>query len=47
MAISNLGVVNNLPLTQKPSGYVDPVIATFTDYDYTRTLTLKNIYYVL
>ncbi len=41
MAISNLGCVNNLPISQKPTGYVDPVVATFTDWEYTRTLTLS------
>lgn len=41
MAISNLGTVNKLPASQKPSGYVDPVVASFTDYEYRRTLTLS------
>lgn len=41
MAISNLGAVNLLPANQKPSGYTDPVVATFTDYEYSRVLTLS------
>jgi len=41
MAISNLGVVNNLPTSQKPTGYVDPVVTTFSDYEYKRVLTLS------
>lgn len=41
MAISNLGAINSLPIAQKPSGYTDPVVATFTDYEYVRTVQLS------
>ena len=41
MAISNLGAINSLPVAQKPSGYTDPVVATFTDYEYVRTVQLS------
>lgn len=41
MAISNLGVVNNLPMSQLPTGYTPPVVATFADYEYKRVLTLN------
>lgn len=40
MAISNLGAINNLPAAQLPSGYTKPTVATFTDYEYSRTVTL-------
>lgn len=41
MAISNLGAINELPASQLPTGYTKPVVATFTDYEYTRTITLN------
>jgi hypothetical protein len=41
MAISNLGTINNLPASKKPSGYVDPIVATFTDWQYRYVLTLN------
>lgn len=41
MAISNLGATCDLPDAQIPSGYTKPVIATFSDYEYERTLTLN------
>jgi len=41
MAITNNGVVNNLHADQLPSGYTRPTVTTFTDYEYTRTLTLS------
>lgn len=40
MAILNLGATNELPDAQIPSGYTRPVIATFSDYEFVRTLTL-------
>ncbi len=40
MAITNNGVVNSLPANQLPSGYTRPTVTTFTDYEYTRTLSL-------
>lgn len=40
MAISNLGATNDLPDSQIPSGYTRPTVATFTDWEYERTLTL-------
>lgn len=41
MAISNLGAINELPASQLPSGYTKPVVATFTDYEYVRSVTLN------
>lgn len=41
MAISNLGAINELPTSQLPSGYTKPVVATFTDYEYVRSVTLN------
>jgi hypothetical protein len=41
MAISNLGTINNLPAVKKPAGYVDPIVATFTDWQYRYVLTLN------
>ena len=35
--ITNAGTVNSLPASQKPSGYSDPVVTTFTDYEYIHT----------
>ena len=40
MAITNNGTVNNLPAAQLPSGYTRPVVTTFSDYQYVRTLNL-------
>ena len=40
MAITNNGTVNNLPAAQLPSGYTLPVVTTFSDYQYVRTLNL-------
>lgn len=41
MAVSNLGATNELPETQIPAGYTKPVVATFTDWRYQRTLKLN------
>jgi hypothetical protein len=41
MAISNLGAINELPDAQIPSGYTKPVVATFSDFEYVRTVTLN------
>jgi hypothetical protein len=41
MAIVNQGTQNNLPAGQIPSGYVMPVVAGFSDYEYVRKLTLS------
>lgn len=41
MAISNLGATCDLPDDQIPSGYTKPVIATFSDFEFERTLTLN------
>jgi len=41
MAISNLGTVNGLDASKLPVGYTPPVIATFNDYEYTRSLRLS------
>lgn len=41
MAITNNGTQNLLPAGQKPAGYTSPTITTFTDHEYTRTLTLS------
>jgi hypothetical protein len=41
MAITNNGTRNSLPAAQLPTGYVRPVVTTFTDGEYTRTLTLS------
>ena len=40
MAISNLGVTNELLQEQLPAGYTRPVVATFTDFESVRTLIL-------
>lgn len=40
MAISNLGAINELPAAQLPAGYTKPVVATFTDYEYIRTVDI-------
>lgn len=40
MAITNNGTKNSLPLAQLPTGYTVPVVTTFTDWEYKRTLTL-------
>lgn len=36
MALTHNGVVNSLPETQKPSGYTDPTVTTFSDWEYKR-----------
>lgn len=41
MAISNLGAANRLPASEIPSGYVLPVIASFSDWQYKYVLTLS------
>lgn len=41
MAISNLGAINELPTSQLPSGYTKPVVATFSNYEYVRSITLN------
>ncbi len=40
MAITNNGTKNNLPDAAVPDGYSRPAVTTFTDYEYTRPLTL-------
>jgi hypothetical protein len=40
MAISNLGAINSLPTAQIPAGYTLPVVATFADFEYVRTIQL-------
>ena len=41
MAISNLGATCDLPDNQIPSGYTKPTVATFSDFQYERTLTIN------
>jgi hypothetical protein len=41
MAITNNGTTVNLPLNQVPSDYTYPTVTTFTDHEYSRTLTLN------
>jgi len=41
MAITANGVQNALADSSLPSGYARPVITTFTDYEWTRSLTLN------
>lgn len=41
MPITNLGSINSLPDAQLPTGYTKPVVATFADFEYVRTLTLS------
>ncbi len=40
MAITNNGTQNLLDADRLPTGYTVPSITTFTDYQYTRTMTL-------
>lgn len=40
MAITNNGVRNLLPDAQIPAGYAPPVVTSFSDAEYTRTLNL-------
>ena len=40
MAITLNGVENNLTTNEKPSGYTDPTVTTFTDWEYKNTLDL-------
>lgn len=40
MAITLNGVENNLTNNEKPSGYTDPSVTTFTDWEYKNTLDL-------
>ncbi len=41
MAIVNNGTVNSLSTNEKPSGYSDPVVTTFTDHEYINDVTLS------
>lgn len=41
MAIVNLGTINKLPQAQLPSGYALPVVSEFSDFEYTRKITLS------
>lgn len=41
MAITNNGTVNGLVAAALPSGYTLPTVTTFTDYQYSRTLSLS------
>jgi hypothetical protein len=41
MAITNLNTVNKLPASQIPSGYTLPVVASFKDWTWRRTVTLS------
>ena len=41
MAIVNAGTVNNLHKSQKPSGYTDPTVVTFEDYEYIKDVQLS------
>lgn len=41
MAITNNGTVNRLRAEELPVGYTRPVVTTFTDHEYTRSLTLS------
>ncbi len=41
MAITNEGTVNSLTTNEKPAGYSDPVVTTFTDYEYINDVTLS------
>lgn len=40
MAITLNGVVNGLTATEKPSGYTNPTVTTFSDYESIATLNL-------
>jgi hypothetical protein len=40
-AITNNGTKNSLPSSQLPSGYTRPTVTTFSDYKYTRVLTIN------
>ena len=41
MAIVNNGTKNSLPSGSIPSGYTRPTVTTFTDFQYSRALTLS------
>ena len=41
MALVNNGVKVSLKASQKPTGYSLPSVTTFTDYEYTRPMTLN------
>jgi len=41
MAITNNGTKNSLTANELPSGYTKPVVSTFTDYEYSRSLTIS------
>ncbi len=41
MAIVNEGTVNSLTTNEKPAGYSDPSVSTFTDHEYINDVTLS------
>ena len=41
MAITNEGTQNSLSSNNKPDGYSDPVVSTFTDHEYISDLSLS------
>lgn len=40
MPITNLGTSNELPSSRKPTGYISPVVAEFSDFEYRRKIIL-------
>ena len=41
MAITNNGTKNSLPAAKLPTGYTVPTVTTFTDWEYSRILSLS------